>query len=89
MHELPRASEVDWSNPPDWVVACSEFLAARRDIEIHGVQGWMALHAAEPHPALPEALAVFDGELERLRHEWRAEQVARARLVAKHKAKRR
>lgn len=88
MHELPRASEVDWSNPPPWVEACSEFLAAKRDIEIHGIQGWMALYGVEPHPALPEALAVFDGELERLRHEFRVAQVEKARQEAKRKKKR-
>ncbi|UYV13745.1 MAG: hypothetical protein NCW75_05535 [Phycisphaera sp.] len=81
--EKPKASDLDAANPPEWLECCSEFLAVRRAIEDHGVQGWMALHDVEPHPVLPEALDVFENELQRLRHETSVERMKTERAKAK------
>ena len=66
--ELALPTTIDPANPPSWLEPCAEFLAAWRDIQTHGLHGWMTLHGVEPHPCLAEALGVFESELGQLRH---------------------
>ncbi|MEO1277598.1 MAG: hypothetical protein AAFV77_01395 [Planctomycetota bacterium] len=77
--ELDGPTTIDPANPPSWLEPCAEFLAAWRDIQTHGLQGWMALHGVQPHPCLAEALEVFESELGQLRHEHGKQQAEDAR----------
>lgn len=72
MSDDPR----ELAEAPPWLAACAGFLEIWSGIQTHGAQGWAWLTGAEPAPDLAEALSVFDGELNRLRHE---DDVARAR----------